>query len=136
MAKNKKASVDDLLGPAKADVDDLLGPAKKAKAPKAKNKKAVVDDLLGPAKKAKKAKAPKAKRAYVPLKTPRHPAKDGLFAIKSEAGKSLGVKCLICGTGVKYKSGRPPILCRKKDCFKAYRNAYRRDYVKATQAAA
>jgi hypothetical protein len=116
----------------KLKVDDLLGPAKK----KRFTKKPVVDDLLGPApKKLKKTKAVKATRKYEPLPAPKEPAPDGIFALREKKGKNLGRTCLICKDELKHSGrGRPPVICKKKSCFRAYRNAYRHDYDKVRAA--
>lgn len=78
-------------------------------------------------KKPTKKKKP-AKKRYHKLEKPRRPVEHGLFAIKAKAGKTLGVKCLFCHDKLKYKSGRPPVICKKIRCFRDLRNAYRRDY--------
>jgi hypothetical protein len=79
----------------------------------------------------KKRKTGPKKKSYEPLKKPRNPAPHGLFELKAKAGGTLGHKCVICKQKLKYKSGRPPIICRKIACFRASRNAYRRDYTRA-----
>lgn len=94
-------------------VDDLLGPAPRKRK---KNGSKKVDDLLGP-------------RQYRPLVV-KDPRPDGIFAARKEKGKNLGRTCLICKEELEYKSGRPPVICRKKKCFRAYRNLYRHDYDK------
>lgn len=72
------------------------------------------------------------KQVHVPMKRPRNPRPDGLFAIKDahvkKNGDSLvGITCLFCPVDVpKSKHGR--IICKKKGCFRLLRNAYRRDY--------
>jgi hypothetical protein len=108
-------------------VDDLLGTPAKTKKPKEK-----LDDLLGktPRKKRTLAKP----RTYDSLPVPKDPVPEGLFAAKEEKGKNLGRTCLCPTCKAPLKTGgrgRPPILCGKKDCFRWYRNAYRRDYDKA-----
>jgi hypothetical protein len=85
-----------------------------------------------PAPKKSKRKTKKSKKRYHPLEKPRRPAPHGLFDLKAKAGRTLGVKCLFCKARLTYKSGRPPVICKKAKCFKALRNAYRRDYAKAT----
>jgi hypothetical protein len=91
------------------DIDDLLGPAPK----KAKPNK--VADLLG-------------KRDYRALREPKNPQEGGIFALRKAKGKDLGVTCLICNVKLRHARGRPPVICRKSLCFRAYRNAYRLDY--------
>lgn len=104
------------------DVDDLLGPAApQAAPPKKRARKPKVEDLLGPARKA-------GVRKYEPLKAPRAPAPGGIFAAREAKGKNLGKTCLICTVDLKPKRGRPPVICRKDACFRAYRNLYRHDY--------
>jgi hypothetical protein len=73
-------------------------------------------------------KKSKKTKKYVHLKKPRHPVKGGLFALKDAAGKTLHKKCLICKEAIKSDGNFPAIVCAKKKCFRAYRNAYRRDY--------
>lgn len=110
-------------------IDDLLGPI---------TRKPAVDDLLGPApKKRKVRKARKAAtvRKYEPLKAPKAPRPNGIFALREAKGRNLGRTCLICKTELKHKAGRPPIICGKATCFRAYRNAYRADYDAARGAA-
>lgn len=108
-------------------IDDLLGPAPSPQAPvKARRRRKAraskkVDDLLG-------------KRKYTPLATPRAPAANGIFARREEKGKNLGRTCLIDNVELKHKKGRPPVICRKKSCFRAYRNLYRHDYDKARKS--
>lgn len=97
----------------KTPVDDLLGPSP--------------DDLLGPKKRTRK---------YAPLTEPKTPVEGGIFELKAKAGKTLGKKCLICKKDLKHTSGRPPLLCGKKDCFRSYRNAYRAEYDKVRRSAA
>jgi hypothetical protein len=113
-------NIDDLLG----NIDDLLGPAPTPAVqppPKPRKKrngakaKAAVDDLLG-------------RRKYRPFSKPKNPRSDGIFVLREEKGKNLGRTCLICKVELKHRRGRPPIICRKKTCFRAYRNAYRHDY--------
>jgi hypothetical protein len=80
-----------------------------------------------------KAKVQRPKR-YKRLEKPRHPVKNGLFAAKAQAKgeKTLGRFCIACKARLKYKSGRPPVVCPNKPaCFRAYRNMYRRDYDRA-----
>jgi hypothetical protein len=92
-------------------------------------------DQIDPAKllpKKSKRKTKKSKKPYHRLEKPRRPAPHGLFDLKAKAGKTLGVKCIFCKGKLKYKSGRPPIICKKLRCFRDLRNAYRRDYAKAT----
>jgi hypothetical protein len=117
------------------DVDDLLGPTPRQVIQKyeAKAAKVELDDLLG---KAKKKKAPKkvSARKYRPLEAPKVPAPGGIFAAREEKGKNLGRTCLICKVELKHKRGRPPVICRKATCFRAYRNLYRHDYDKVRAA--
>lgn len=107
-------------------IDDLLGPAptpRKTRQPRKANGK--VDDLLGPTpRKARRA----GKRKYVPLEVPETPVAGGIFARRESKGKNLGRTCLICNEEMKHKRGRPPVICRKKSCFRSYRNLYRHDY--------
>lgn len=88
-------------------------------------------------KKAKTKKSKAKKRAYRPLEKPKALNPEGLFALKAKAtrAKTLGIKCLMDGVTLKHKAGRPPIICQKDKCFRAYRNAYRRDYDPAHAAA-
>lgn len=116
----KKLKVDDLLGPKKSNkklkVDDLLGPKKRKPAKKK------VDDLLGTKK-------------YEPLKPPKDADPHGIFALREAKGKNLGRTCLICKVELKHKRGRPPVICKKHECFRAYKNSYRLDYDKVRGAA-
>jgi hypothetical protein len=98
------------------DIDDLLGPAVTPRTRRT-HKMNKVNDLLG-------------KRKYEPLKAPKTPAPGGIFALREEKGRNLGRTCLICKVELKHKRGRPPVICGKKACFRAYRNAYRLDYDK------
>lgn len=112
-------NIDDLLGFQKKDVsvDDLLGKPKRGRRKKAETK---VDDLLG------KRRGP---RKYEPLKEPRSPQPGGIFARREAKGGALGRTCLVCNAELKVPHrGRPPVICRKKSCFRAYRNMYRKDY--------
>jgi hypothetical protein len=102
-------NVDDLLG----NIDDLLGPAPTPRP----------GDLGAPPPTRKK----NGKRKYEPLKV-KNPAPNGIFAAREKKGKNLGRTCLIDGVELKHKGGRPPVICRKKSCFRAYRNLYRHDY--------
>lgn len=88
-------------------------------------------DLLGPLKKparkrAKRAKAPGTKE-YKPLRIS-VPQPKGITELELAHGAQLGVTCLICKDPLKSNRGRPPKICDKKTCFRAYRNAYRLDY--------
>lgn len=107
--------------PKKLKVDDLLGPAKKTR--KAKKNKTKVDDLLG-------------HRKYEPLPVPKKPEPDGIFAARETKGRNLGRTCLNpdCKKELKSKKGRPPVICGKHECFRFYRNAYRKDYDKVRAA--
>jgi hypothetical protein len=105
-------SIDDLLGPA---TPLPAQPPKKVRKPRSSKK---LDDLIG-------------KRKYVPLKPPKAPEPGGIFALRESKGRNLGRTCLICKTELKSSGrGRPAVICRKKACFRAYRNAYRKDYDK------
>jgi hypothetical protein len=106
------------------DVDDLLGPVSppaKVRKPRRMNGKKV-DDLLG-------------KRKYQPLKAPKTPEPGGIFAAREAKGRNLGKTCLICKVELKHKRGRPPVICGKPKCFRAYRNLYRHDYDRVRGAA-
>lgn len=106
------AELDALLGrtPLPGSLEDLLGPLKKKPARK----------------RAKKAKAPGTKE-YKPLRIS-VPQKGGITELELAHGAQLGVTCLICKDPLKSVRGRPPKICDKKKCFRAYRNAYRLDY--------
>lgn len=84
-------------------------------------------------KKSGKKSAPKRKLSeYKPVKEPKNPHPKGLFALKRKHGKHMGKTCLICHKAIakrkNAKGGPAPILCLKKDCFKALRCAYRYDW--------
>lgn len=93
-------------------------------------------DLLGTPKKSRKRKAAKKTKAgaYKPLE-PTHPVEGGIWERRAEKGKNLGRTCLICNKELKYRKGRPPVLCGTHKCFRAYRNKYRKDYDAARGAA-
>jgi hypothetical protein len=77
------------------------------------------------------------KKHYTKLKRPSHPVSTGLFSLRAKAktDKTFGKLCLICKAKLRYKSGRPPVICPSKEsCFRAYRNFYRRDYDKSVAA--
>lgn len=88
-------------------LDDMLGPS--------------LDDMLGPAKRKKYQRLPK----------PRTPLADGIFAVREKKGQNLGRTCMFCNDKLKFKKGRPPVICEKKSCFRKYRNAYRAEYDRA-----
>lgn len=140
----------------KSDLDDLIGKPKKAGVRKgaaahwgAKKVKEDLDDLIGkPPKKAKVKKpaddlsdligTPRPKKVveigevgYTPMVKPKNPHPNGLWARREQKGKNWGVTCLECNDKLIYRGGRPPVVCKKKDCFRTYRNLYRRDYEKA-----
>jgi hypothetical protein len=105
---------------------DLLGakPKKDGRLPTKTPKKAKVNDLLGPKPRSKK-------RAWVPLEPPKAPVDGGLFALREEKGKNVGRTCInpACKAPLTHAGrGRPPLQCGKAECFRFYRNAYRKDY--------
>jgi hypothetical protein len=114
---------------AKSSVNDLLGPSKKT----TKKPKVDIDDLLGNP--AKTYKASGGLRSYIPLDRPKNPSPDGIFALKDAKGQNLGRTCLFCKVELKHKGGRRPIICKKAECYRQYRNAYRRDYDASRSAA-
>lgn len=65
---------------------------------------------------------------YDPLKPPENPKPGGIWERRRQKGKNLGRTCLVCNEDLKYKGGRPRIVCGKKTCFREYRNMYRKDY--------
>lgn len=111
------------------ELDDLIGKQKKARKPKKVVKvKDELADLIG---------VPRPKKVveiggvgYEPLVKPKVPHPDGLWARREQKGKNWGVTCLECNDKLHYRGGRPPVVCKKKDCYRAYRNLYRRDYDK------
>lgn len=118
--------IDDLLGFQKKDVtiiDDLLDKPKRKRG----RRKVKVNDLLGKKKRARK---------YEPLKVPRSPEPHGIFAAREAKGNALGRTCLVCKDELEPpRRGRPPVICRKKACFREYRNMYRKDYDKQRSVA-
>lgn len=108
------------------DIDDLLGPVRTPAPRRVRKPNGKVDDLLGPT--PRKAHRANGKRKYVPLEVPEIPVPGGIFARRESKGKNLGRTCLICNEEMKHKRGRPPVICRKKSCFRSYRNLYRHDY--------
>lgn len=129
IGKPKKAGVRKGAKKVKEDLSDLIGkPLKKAKA-KVKKPADDLSDLIG---------TPRPKKVveigevgYTPMVKPKNPHPDGLWARREQKGKNWGVTCLECNDKLIYRGGRPPVVCKKKDCFRAYRNLYRRDYEKA-----
>lgn len=93
------------------DIDDLLGGAPS------------LDDMLGPAPKRKRRKHDK-------LKRPRTILPNGIFALRDAAEKAgtLGKECLIDHVSLKKSRNGQRVICDKKKCFRAYRNAYRAEY--------
>lgn len=116
--------LDDILGPKKRKhnakkvkaLDDILGPAPK----KRKKTKTGLDDILGPAR--------RKRLTYRQMAPPKTPKPGGIWALREAKGKNLGRTCIICKEPLKSKGGRPPVQCGKKACFRAFRNAYRKDY--------
>lgn len=98
------------------DINDLLGGAPS------------LDDMLGPAPKRKRRKAAAGK--HDKLKRPRTILPNGIFALRDAAEKvgTLGVECLIDHVKLKKSRNGQRVICDKKACFRAYRNAYRAEY--------
>lgn len=84
-----------------------------------------ISDLLGTPRRTKSTRM-----TYQPLE-PTKGVEGGIWDLRKKKGKDLGKKCLICDEKLVHRGGRPPMLCGKKKCFRAYRNAYRADYDKA-----
>lgn len=159
-AAKRKTDLDDLIGkpkkvqpaqtkgnsrsprvkPKKADdLDDLIGTPKgvmKSKKGGRAVKKVAEDlsDLIGTPRPRKPADIEVGEVSYNPLVRPKNPHPDGLWAKREQKGKNWGVTCLNCNEPLKWIGGRPPVVCKKKPCFRAYRNLYRRDYEKHAAA--
>lgn len=112
------------------DLSDLLGPAP------------AFDDILGPPSKKRRTRHARIKRRtwgtkepYKPLEQPETPVDGGIWDLRQKAhvAGTLGKKCLICKAKLKrHNEGRAPVICPgSRDCYRGYRNAYRKEYDRA-----